>query len=1434
MEFVGQPGPSGACNLLGVPGLGTLDVDDDEGEVVISIRPKSSPLPRRRSSASDEDSEPELPLCGSRRVSFADVKGLSLVQVKEFDTWDVPKLPGYDSFEGKGQDAEEYFLTPLTFSLPLSTEELFVKVREQKVELETIELLPGTTILKGVIRVLNISFSKAVYVRTTLDTWSSHFDLLAEYIPGSSDGLMDCFSFKLTLVPPFGEQGARVDFCLRYETSVGTFWTNNNNRNYVLFCHQRVKERKEKPQKENVNKKSCLKTVGQNFSTVENISAMEASSQENISTDVSKHGEEVDAMKAKQVPGGQSGTSEGAGQTLLTESRQNCSRRRSRKAARMAWVGDYFAERGGGANDTERDESPPEAKQAAQEEIPEEKHSDVQSFSQGSSKSEGSQFVSESLETRSEPLLDILHDTSPAHEYASNSEPEKSESISLADSTTLTGGESATDIPDNPLHSNDEPVPAECQYINKSVSKAEENSQKQGMSYELCTSSIAAEPADSVTSAMSSESLVSQTNSFTFGTVVAPLYCQVFGRVGSESKSVGNWGNPVRAPLNAVDLTQSFPHTERKQTSCTVPTDVRGNTGKVQGNGIKTQESNQECLDATPNSPPIVEEETSLSVTANDIQDCAETLQDPVEVIHSDQRRTYEVPKTISGDTVVHPHTVNTLKTYLLIPQIPTESLHLQGEAQDTDILSNDLQRQTTAETAQAQLPEHTCTQIKTNLDEPLAQNKTQEVMSSLETSFMSLQPSQSVSEPVSDETDQQTRGSGANDCKCVDESNKDNDVGKTVTISTTNGISEEVKLLEALLDLNPNHINNSATKETENSYVSCFEIVEDVTTVQISLETQEETNNAEEGNKMVNNSHTDEIKHSTEIKVTGEVAESMTKAMMSNYHIHGDMFMELNGEAINVSEKTDHHEMEAAVSEQEDLCLADTTEVKDWECMVEEEEKNMLTDEEESKAISLKAEDTEAVEKDQGEQSEGADIDTGLENRDTTEMEKKETKDKMVGEIRSAREKENKAEDAGVSVDKQRIGEEEIGEIVAGKDREELEKELDYVQATKTEKTPGEEELAEETEVEKREEQEKTELEKEEHCAEIKDFNTERTDFQEEEEIEGEEEMEIDLTDDDEAGVERKDQVKPREENIEEENPDYKEEILVDETGASEIVDAQSESKTIQDRENEVGCFEERLDIIQNKVEDGLSALVNNVQDKRVIDKENTGEGQNAHLPTEMHLYKEEDFQSNENVTHDLSKGDENESAAAEGGSSIFADEPESDQTGHDSASAESDSDDEVELYMHCLRAVHTGPQAHKDGSKDTGFSAGKRPSVSRSKLLSATMPSISESLDEEQHLSRLQDNHEDTETADIQPTAAALPVLNGQESINRNVSWWTETFSCSSISKTLLYATLIVVFLVVAYHYDFLACFGLYLISVIWLCCQRERQPVKNNRIG
>lgn len=232
-------------------------------------------------------------------------------------------------------------------------------------------------------------------------------------------------------------------------------------------------------------------------------------------------------------------------------------------------------------------------------------------------------------------------------------------------------------------------------------------------------------------------------------------------------------------------------------------------------------------------------------------------------------------------------------------------------------------------------------------------------------------------------------------------------------------------------------------------------------------------------------------------------------------------------------------------------------------------------------------------------------------------------------------------------------------------------------------------------------------------------------------------------------------------------------------------------------------------------KTEDGSSAVAYNVhKGNKLINKEETEEDLSSKF-------------SNWDVSHDESKADreQNHFPALE---TLWtsAGEPESDQSSGDSASDESNSDDEVELYMHCLRAVHTGVQPTKDQGKESGFGGSKRSSLCRGRPLSAPMPSISESQDEEQPVSS---SHGDTEAADVRLTAAVLP--RGHQGISRSNSWWRETFSWTNISRTLLCATLLVLFLVVAYYYDFFACVGLYLISVVWLWCQ-ERPADKTNR--
>ncbi|XP_048196052.1 protein phosphatase 1 regulatory subunit 3A [Perognathus longimembris pacificus] len=259
MEPAEAPSQISKDNFLEVPNL-SVSVCEDE-EVKITFKPGFSPQPSRRSSGSSADICLDTPTSGSRRVSFADNFGFNLVSVKEFDSWEVPNVSTDFDLKKDIFHNEEYILSPL-FDLPSSKEELIRQLQIQKAILESTEYLPGSTSMKGIIRVLNISFEKLVYVRMSLDDWQTHYDILAEYVPNSCDGETDQFSFKITLVPPYQKDGIKVEFCIRYETSVGTFWSNNNGTNYILVCQKKKQEPEPvKPWEEVSSRqiKGCLK-----------------------------------------------------------------------------------------------------------------------------------------------------------------------------------------------------------------------------------------------------------------------------------------------------------------------------------------------------------------------------------------------------------------------------------------------------------------------------------------------------------------------------------------------------------------------------------------------------------------------------------------------------------------------------------------------------------------------------------------------------------------------------------------------------------------------------------------------------------------------------------------------------------------------------------------------------------------------------------------------------------------------------------------------------------------------------------------------------------------------------------------------------------------------------------------------------------------------
>ncbi|NWY23241.1 PPR3A phosphatase, partial [Pheucticus melanocephalus] len=262
MESFEGPRQVNRANLLRVP-TGNDCTSDDE-DVNIDIKLRFSPCPRRRNSSASEEEEADTPTNISRKVSFADAFGFDLVSVKEFDIWEFPNTGQENYVEDEVFPQDEFFFSQ-QFTLPVSQEELLQKVREQKVVLESVVLLPGVTCMNGIIRVLNVSFEKQVYVRMTLNNWLSYYDILAEFMPNSCGSETDQFCFKISLVPPFQKDGVKVEFCIRYETSVGTFWANNDDKNYTLICHKKetVPKVDNKSQKEATDRslKGCLKTT---------------------------------------------------------------------------------------------------------------------------------------------------------------------------------------------------------------------------------------------------------------------------------------------------------------------------------------------------------------------------------------------------------------------------------------------------------------------------------------------------------------------------------------------------------------------------------------------------------------------------------------------------------------------------------------------------------------------------------------------------------------------------------------------------------------------------------------------------------------------------------------------------------------------------------------------------------------------------------------------------------------------------------------------------------------------------------------------------------------------------------------------------------------------------------------------------------------------
>ncbi|KAJ8259409.1 hypothetical protein GJAV_G00168950 [Gymnothorax javanicus] len=220
------------------------DEDEEEVEEQYTLVPRSSPVPRRRGlSVFDETVEyMKIRLTQpSRRVSFIDSQGGDLVEVKEFVAFDSEEEedPRWEIEEARYRPVpHEPIYQPCPDFDPPSSAALMLAVRNNKIEMEHISIVEGDPLsFTGLIRVLNICFNKSVYVRFTMDGWSTFFDYPADYVQGSNDVETDQYSFKLCFAAPYTKHGSKIEFVLRYETPEGDYWANNGGKNYAVVLH---------------------------------------------------------------------------------------------------------------------------------------------------------------------------------------------------------------------------------------------------------------------------------------------------------------------------------------------------------------------------------------------------------------------------------------------------------------------------------------------------------------------------------------------------------------------------------------------------------------------------------------------------------------------------------------------------------------------------------------------------------------------------------------------------------------------------------------------------------------------------------------------------------------------------------------------------------------------------------------------------------------------------------------------------------------------------------------------------------------------------------------------------------------------------------------------------------------------------------------------
>lgn len=176
-----------------------------------------------------------------KRVHFADILGQDLIKVKMI----TPNNSCENLFNLLSPHlrlpkvlSEAVLSKQFVFNLrqPLNEAQVSRRLTTQNVCLENIAF--SCCSMSGTVCVKNIAYEKQVFVRYTIDEWNTFHDKWADYVPFSSDGITEKFSFRVSIPKDF--VGRRIIFAICYRVGSMEYWDNNFNDNYTVEVREEI------------------------------------------------------------------------------------------------------------------------------------------------------------------------------------------------------------------------------------------------------------------------------------------------------------------------------------------------------------------------------------------------------------------------------------------------------------------------------------------------------------------------------------------------------------------------------------------------------------------------------------------------------------------------------------------------------------------------------------------------------------------------------------------------------------------------------------------------------------------------------------------------------------------------------------------------------------------------------------------------------------------------------------------------------------------------------------------------------------------------------------------------------------------------------------------------------------------------------------------